>query len=115
MLAFLLNICWDYHTGSEWTPYVGAGIGTANVKMDGVTNEDANLTVADGKDNALVHQLKAGVQWALGQQLQATVGYRYLRTQKLSYQDLASGHVFENDGLQHHMIEAGVQYRFTLR
>jgi opacity protein-like surface antigen len=66
----LVNGYYDIDTGTKFRPYVGAGVGIAQVKLDkGLTH---------GDDTGLAYQLKTGVSYAINDRLSAQVGYRYL-------------------------------------
>jgi opacity protein-like surface antigen len=66
----LVNGYYDIDTGTKVRPYVGAGIGVAQVKLDS--------GAANGDDTGFAYQLKTGVSYAINDRLSAQVGYRYL-------------------------------------
>jgi len=81
---FMGNIFYDFQTDSQWTPYVGAGIGAinlnnANVKINnglGVVN-DTNLLFA--------WQAIAGLSYAVTDSLSIKADYRYLRSEQSTF------------------------------
>jgi opacity protein-like surface antigen len=77
--AFMLNGYHDFLLGSSFVPYVGAGIGFANVKFKdfGVT---AIPDVLDDDQNVFAYQAMAGVRYSLTQALALGIEYRYFAT-----------------------------------
>jgi opacity protein-like surface antigen len=78
---FLANAYWDIGNYRGFTPYVGAGIGTAEVTLDGF--KDVNL-VTNGlhwaKDNSewnLAYALHAGFSYEISRDLTFDMGYRF--------------------------------------
>lgn len=97
--AYMLNAFYDFPVNSVLTPYVGAGIGTANVTLDNAgTDED---------DQAFAYQFLVGVGYTPSTipMTQFSLGYRYFATSKPSY---TIGDV--ENSVQN--LEAGVKLRF---
>jgi opacity protein-like surface antigen len=74
----------------KWfVPYVGAGLGYANNKIDDISNPNlaplppGNSTVPGGTWNGAAWQLSAGVSFGLTRRLILDVGYRYLDSGKI--------------------------------
>ncbi|WP_374573990.1 outer membrane protein [Phenylobacterium sp.] len=68
--AGFANGYYDFKTNSNFTPFVGAGIGFANVKVDGgAVNDD---------DTGFAYQLKTGVDYKFNDRLTGEAAYRYL-------------------------------------
>jgi opacity protein-like surface antigen len=78
---FLANAYWDLFTHRGFTPYVGAGIGTAEVTLDNFT--DVNLTTNglhwsdDNSEWNLAGALHAGFSYEISNDLTFDMGYRY--------------------------------------
>ena len=78
---FLANGYWDIGTWHGFTPYVGAGIGTAAISIDGF--KDVNLVnngLAFASDNTewnFAWALHAGFSYDLTDDLKFDFGYRY--------------------------------------
>jgi opacity protein-like surface antigen len=70
VLAGLANGFYDFDTGTKLKPYVGAGVGVGQVKLDGGAFHD--------DDTGLAYQLLTGVAYPINDKLSAQVGYRYL-------------------------------------
>ncbi len=90
-LGFMVNGWYDIDTGSQWTPFVGGGIGRARVKgeassftADGISYP-FNLS---GSEWVFAYQIGAGVAYQITEKASLQVGYRYFTTDKFSF----SGH-----------------------
>ncbi|MDX2493411.1 MAG: outer membrane beta-barrel protein [Desulfuromusa sp.] len=72
-LSLMGNGYYDIVTGSNFTPFIGAGIGVANIKakMDLVGSED---------DTVFAYQLAAGGSLAINKNLSVDLQYRYFAT-----------------------------------
>ncbi len=105
--ALLLNAYYDFENASRAVPYLGAGIGVAEVSLDGF---DANgIELVDGSDTVLAGQLAAGVLLPLSATTQLDVGYRFMVTDTASFSSPA-GKV-EVD-VRSHVLMVGLQFRF---
>lgn len=77
------NVLYDFYS-MAFSPdrsldfHVGAGLGTANVAFNGVTEGGAALL--DDTDNVFAYQAIFGVSYSLSDQLSANLDYRYLTT-----------------------------------
>jgi opacity protein-like surface antigen len=107
--ALMGNIYYDFNTGSKWKPYLGGGAGYANVSINNLTS--GGFAVADDSAGVFAYQLKAGIGYAFTDSLDGTLGYRFFGTANADLVD-AAGVPFESEGLQTHIVEVGVRYRF---
>ena len=107
--ALMANVYYDFNADSKWKPFVGAGAGYANLSINDLTS--GGVAVADDSDGVFAYQFKAGIGYAFTDSLDGTLGYRFFGTADADMVD-ASGAPFTTDGLQTHIIEAGVRYRF---
>jgi len=68
--ALMANVWWDLTNDSQFTPYIGGGIGYAISKFDGGA-------VYDGVDGNFAWQLGAGLNVAVSDSTALGLGYRY--------------------------------------
>ena len=68
--ALMANVWWDLTNDSDFTPYIGGGVGYAISKFDGGA-------VYDGVDGNFAWQLGAGINVAISEETSLGVGYRY--------------------------------------
>jgi outer membrane protein OmpA-like peptidoglycan-associated protein len=104
---FMTNLYYDFRTGTNWTPYIGGGIGLASVDADhigvltnGGSYNDSSLEFA--------YQGIAGVAYQIADNWSLTTDYRYTATTNPTFKTTAgaSGD-FQNAS---HNIVVGVRY-----
>ena len=76
--SLMLNGYYDIPTKTAFTPYVGAGLGLAHVKMTAKTVEEEGLYKYNISKNKLAYQLGAGVGYELNQNWTLDAGYRWI-------------------------------------
>ena len=122
--AFLLlaNAYADLGTYSGFTPYVGFGIGGANVKWNDLRNSiepDIDNYHKGAKNWRFAYALMAGASYCLTDKLALDGGYRYSRIQGgRMFEEYSSGGVslgagpgFDK-GFNIHEVRAGLRYNF---
>ena len=81
--TWMANLLYDFDLDSKFVPYLGIGIGRADVKAKGIS-KNASLPdrtgFVDGGDNVFAWQAILGVAYQWNKHLGATLDYRYLRT-----------------------------------
>ena len=85
--SLMLNGYYDIHTGTKFTPYLGAGIG--GIYMDGKI-EEAGTTITELSRMGLGYQGIAGVAYQVNDHLAIKGEYRYLATTETDYPDDAN-------------------------
>jgi opacity protein-like surface antigen len=108
-LGLMVNGYYDFETNSKWKPYIGGGIGGANVSLN-------NLSVlgvqgADDDTTVFAYQAKVGVAYEFSPAWEGTLGYRFFGTQDADFVD-SDGDPFSTDGIQAHIVELGFRFRF---
>jgi opacity protein-like surface antigen len=77
--ALLFNGYYDFNNASAFTPFIGAGIGVANVEVN-----DFNILglggLPDDDDTVFAYQVGAGVAYAINENIDIDVKYRYFAT-----------------------------------
>ena len=97
-IAGMANFLYDIETGTEFTPYLGAGIGGAFAKYD-----------STGEDVVFAHQVIAGVSLNFGDDLEGFFDYRYMGTTKIE-DTINTPLEVEN---RNHTALIGVRYYFA--
>lgn len=77
-LGLMLNGFYDFKNETNWTPYVGVGVGTMRLDVDGV-NPIGGARV-DEEDWVLAGQAIGGVNYTINDRLGIFTDYRYLVT-----------------------------------
>lgn len=114
-IGAMLNIYYDIRTGTNWTPYLGGGLGYSYVTLDslasaGVMFAGSPLSV-DDNDGAFAWQIKAGVTYQFSPTWAVNLGYRYFGTDNLSFQT-TSGTNLNTEGTRIHNAEIGFRLHF---
>lgn len=81
LYSYMLNGYWDFNKGGTYEPYIGAGLGYAQMllKASSVTGADLNQS-ADGQDGTFAYQAMAGVAITMSPQLWLDLGVRFIGT-----------------------------------
>jgi len=103
-VAGFVNGYYDFNRGGAWQPFVGAGVGIAQVKVDGGLN--------DGDDTGFAWQLKAGVAHPFNDRLTGEIAYRYLGVTDVKFGGGVGGGI---DGdYKSQAVTVGLRYKLGL-
>ena len=105
--SLMLNFVYDINLKSKFVPYIGAGIGFANV------DADVGLLIGsvDDSDNVFAWQGIIGAAYQVSDQLDLFVDYRYFQTEDPNFSSSLIGDVSVDYDSQSVMI--GLRYRFA--
>lgn len=104
----MANGYYDFDIGSRLVPYVGAGVGYGQIKLDGTPTGFASIK---DSDDVPLWQLSAGLSYTLSEQASLFGGYRYLSTmENPSFTD-ATGASYQSN-YNAHVVQAGLRYNF---
>lgn len=96
-LAGFVNGYYDFNRGGQWQPFVGAGVGLAQVRSRG------------DDDTGFAYQFKAGVAHPINDRLTTEVAYRYVGVANVK----AGDGVDRFDGDYHtSAVTVGLRYKF---
>jgi len=110
--AIFFNVYLNHKTKSNWSPYIGFGLGEAEVYINNAFNNDIGMTVVDDKDIAFAYQAKLGVSIKIFSNLLLNVNYRYLWVNTISIFSISSQSEFIQEGPKQRLIEFGVRLNF---
>lgn len=99
--AGLLNGYYDFSTGTRLKPFIGAGVGVGQVKLDGELSED--------DDTGFAYQLQTGVAYPINDRLSAQVAYRYLGVNDV---EIGSGASSIDGDYHEQAVTVGLSYKF---
>ncbi|MBM3508435.1 MAG: porin family protein, partial [Alphaproteobacteria bacterium] len=108
-LAGMINGFFDIATGTNFVPYVGAGLGYARVSADGITATGGGVTNSDD-DNVFAYQGIVGASYWFTPEVALTADYRYFATQDPSFR-LSNGASVEGEYRTHNVM-VGLTIRF---
>ena len=97
---FMANVWYDIGTGTNFSPYIGGGIGLQRSELELGTSRTSN---------AFAYQLGAGLNWWFTKKTSLSLDYRFASS-KPSF-DLGSGSSLEQK-LDNHQIGLGLKYLF---
>jgi opacity protein-like surface antigen len=107
-LSFMANGWYDIKTGTPFTPYLGGGIGFAQVSVNDA--KIAGVALADDDDTVFAYQVGAGVAFAVAPKINLTLDYRFFGTADPSFK-AAGGGSFDSE-YHSHNIMAGMRFEF---
>jgi OmpA-OmpF porin, OOP family len=100
-----VNAFYDFNTGTSLTPYLGGGIGAANIESSTITV--GGVTGRTGSSTDFAWMLEGGVAIAVAPNLSIVPAYRYFRINSGS----SSGGVSVDD-TSAHIIKVGLRLTF---
>jgi opacity protein-like surface antigen len=86
--TWMVNLFYDFDLESKFIPYLGVGVGQANVKAEGIS-KDTNLPdrtgFVDGGGAVFAWQVILGVAYQWNEHLGATLDYRIVKTGNIDH------------------------------
>jgi opacity protein-like surface antigen len=104
----LANLYYDFASFGRIKPFVGAGIGFANVEFDGHGVTTAGV-VMDDEDTGFAYQLSAGANIGLTSKVDLEIGYRFLGVTGVEL-DAVDGTTSDID-VDNHIIYGGLKFK----
>lgn len=104
--SLMANIYYDFFTGTNLTPYVGAGIGYARLKNN---LDDSDGTSFAKSNNNFAWNVGVGFNYALTENLDIDVSYRFTDYGKVKYKGQIDGFTVKQRGNE---FNFGIRYRF---
>lgn len=87
----MFNLYYDIPTGTALKPYIGAGAGVMRVKFNASEYGTGFVVTADDADIAPAWQFASGVAYNLIDNVDLTLDYRYIETQKVNAEVYVNG------------------------
>jgi OmpA-OmpF porin, OOP family len=109
-LSLMANGIYDFFPNSQWTPYLGAGVGIARVNAN---NFNSGGVLINSINTQFAYQGIAGVSYSIAPQLSLAVDYRYFSTldPAFSVESDAGGGTF-SPGYHTHNVFLTLTYHF---
>lgn len=102
------NVLYDFATGTQLTPHVGAGVGGAVVSANDIGT--VNGRTLDGDRMTFAYQAIAGVSADVNDNWAVTADYHYVRTTDPDFGTSLGGHAATENAS--HNLMVGVRYTF---
>lgn len=107
--SFFVNAYYDFKNNSAWTPFVGAGIGYANVEVE---YSPSNVDIIDDDDDVFAWQIMGGVSYAFNDQFEVTGSIRYRETDEAEFNSDLLGAEFDIE-TETLIYDLGIRYNFS--
>lgn len=108
VVSAMFNSIAEYRGRYIWVPYLGAGAGWSYVELNDATV--GGQSVADGDDNAFSYQFLVGLVAEVSSAVNFDLGYRYLRTLDLEFEDVQGRSV--DSEYSSHTVSLGLRIDF---
>lgn len=105
--ALFVNAYYDFDLGNGLQPYVGAGIGFAQVEVD---YSPSGVGIINGDDTAFAWQLKGGLTWQFDPRWEAYGEYAYRQTDDISFDNQLFPGSLDIENSQS-VVSIGLRYR----
>ncbi len=111
-LSFMAAGYYDFDVDWLFKPYVGGGIGFANVSLNdaGARAGGISVELADDDDTVFAYQLGAGLSYPLNPKLSISLDYRFFATADPELEDV-DGDNFDTE-YRSHNLGLNIRYRF---
>lgn len=110
--AFMGNVLYDFLPNERLTPYIGGGVGIANVSLNGISS--AGNRLVDDQDHQFAYQGIAGMKYALDPNWSTSLDYRYFATLNPHFAAIANAGGGEFDAEHHsHNVMLSLAYHFA--
>jgi opacity protein-like surface antigen len=78
--AYMLNFLYDFETGSQWVPYVGLGLGMADIKANDIHSSNTSQagSYLSGGGNEFAAQFIFGAEYQVSDRMGITIDWRGL-------------------------------------
>ncbi|MEP4486594.1 outer membrane protein [Marinobacter alexandrii] len=106
--SFFLNGFYDFHNSTNFTPFIGAGIGYTNIDVD---YKPSNVQIINDDDDVFSYQVSGGVSYAFTDffHLVGSIRYRTSDDASVNSSLLPAKFDIENESL---MYDIGLRYNF---
>jgi outer membrane protein OmpA-like peptidoglycan-associated protein len=112
--SLMANGYYDFNAWGMVRPYVGLGIGVADVEVEGADLIPAPPAFADGSETAFAWQAIIGLGWAVSEQVTIDFGYRYFNVEGIEFDVTVDDVVFEAEGdVEQQAVTVGLRYSFA--
>lgn len=110
--SFMLNAYYDINTGTKFTPYIGIGLGYAQIKAQ---DQYWSEYYGDIKDTNFSWQIGAGISYSINDNFVVDAGYRYIDFGDLSETQNYNGPGFDETNefdITANEFYLGLRYQF---
>lgn len=106
--SWFINGYYDFRNDTNWVPFVGVGIGNAEID---VSYEPSNVAILDDDDSVFAYQLMAGVAYQFNDQFAITASLRYRDYEEATLDATLLPAEFDIE-LDEMVYDLGIRYEF---
>lgn len=110
--TLMLNLYWDFHNESRFTPYLGAGAGYVHNEADSEERFQGSGLHENSTEDGATWALMAGVGFDLNERWQMDLGYRYQDLGEFEVGPFPDGVSLKSDDYTSHDLRLQLRYRF---
>ncbi len=111
VFSFLFNLFYDFENRTEFTPYIGAGVGGAVVSLENVTDSTGTVANVDAEETVFAFKGIIGGSLALTPRFDLTFDYSFFGTTDAELPNTATGGTIESE-IRSHSVNSGLRFRF---
>lgn len=117
VLAATANAWYDLDTGTAWSPYIGIGVGAANVQVKLATGEKTDQVYFEGNGWGFAYQAGVGVALEVLTGFSLVGGYQFFGTLQTTVTDAGDSTATTDDitvspTLMAHGVQLGMRFLF---
>jgi len=106
--SYLFNAIIDIENKSSFTPFLGAGLGIANLNLNNI--ELLGVEIVDDSTTVFAYKFITGIDYAISPAFSVTADYSFFGTSDPKFEDVL-GVDFKTE-YHTHNINAGIKYNF---
>lgn len=107
-ISAMVNAYYDISTGGAFSPYIGLGLGGAQIKANSLS--PISTSSINDTDTALAYQGIVGMSYQLSQNVALNADYRYFATRDLDFTTAGNTNVSQQYG--NHALMFGISFSF---
>ncbi len=107
-LSYMVNAYYEFENKTNFTPFVGFGIGAATVDYNDI--KTSGVLLVDDSDTVFAYKIGGGLDYKISESLNLIGNYYYLATNDLEFTDSTSAK-FESEYSSHN-VNFGIRYFF---
>jgi len=108
VLTYMVNAYYDLENKTNWTPFVGFGVGGATIDYSDI--KSSGVLLVDDNDTVFAYKVGAGLTYKISESLKLIGDYHYLGTTDPDFTD-AAGAKFDSEYSSHN-IDLGIRFSF---
>jgi OmpA-OmpF porin, OOP family len=110
----MMNLFYDFNRGGGIEPYIGLGVGAARINMNGADDIPPPHYYFDDEATVLAYQGMVGLAFAITEQLDLDVGYRYFVAEGIEFDSFTPGGPDDGEAdYEQQAVTVGLRWQFA--